>query len=106
MLGKMRHRVRIEKRTRSGDGMGGAGSTWELDQIVWAYVRPKQSTESTGRDRIEERKTYLFTVRYRSDLTAAKRLVFENENYNIVTVKNIDERDKYMELEAVVGTVA
>lgn len=106
MLGKMRHRVRVESRTRAGDGMGGAGSTWNLVKIVWAYMRPKTTTETSGRDRIEDRQTYLFTIRYMEGFVPSYRIVYNDETYNVVSVKNMDERDKYMEIEATKGTVA
>lgn len=106
MLGKMRHRIRIEKRTRTGDGYGGAGSTWELVSNGWAYIRPKSATETFSRDRIEEQQTYLITMRYRSTFNASYRIVHDSNAYNIVSVTNLEERDEMIEIEATRGSVA
>lgn len=106
MLGKMRHRIRIEQRTRTGDGYGGAGSTWDLVSNGWAYIRPKTATEVFSKDRIEERQTYLITMRYRSSFNASYRIVHNSDVYNIISVTNIEERDEMIEIEATRGSGA
>ena len=37
-IGKLRHRLTIEREARAGDGGGGSASTWETVADVWGAV--------------------------------------------------------------------
>jgi len=103
MLGKMRHRITLQSRTRTADEGGGAASLFVDVEEVWAYFRPVSGQEQFQADKIKEKKKYLATVRYRDSITASQRIKFGDRLYNITSIKNLEERDRYVEIECEEG---
>lgn len=103
-IGKMRHRITIQYRDTTADGGGGTSATWkQLGKTYWAYFRVKSAAERFQAQRNKEQKTYVATIRYRSDVTTAHRVKFGDRYFNIIEVKNLDERDEFMDLVCVEG---
>lgn len=105
-IGKMQHRLTIQSRSRSSDGGGGAASTWSTVDTVWGRIEAKGGSERFFGDQNEARTSHLITIRFRRDVTAAMRIVYSyavdsvnySRTFNIRSIANKGERDKYLEL--------
>jgi SPP1 family predicted phage head-tail adaptor len=80
------------------DAYGEATGSWATDNTVWAAIEPVNGSE---RD-IGEGKTGIVShrvvMRYTSDVSPKKRLLFGSRVLNIDSVLNVDERDERMSL--------
>ncbi|MAR55852.1 MAG: head-tail adaptor [Rickettsiales bacterium] len=101
--GALRERIRIEIETRSSDGMGGGGSSWNTLTTVWAKVEPLRGEERLQANQLQERITYRIIMRYRDDINARMRVLWGNKVLNIHSVFNADMHRRYLTLEASEG---
>lgn len=110
-LGRFQHRLTIQSRTRGSDGGGGASTTWADVDTVWGQIEGTGGNERLYGDQIEARTTHRITIRFRRDVAAKNRILYsyavDGTNYtrtfNINTVINVGERDKYLELRCSEG---
>jgi SPP1 family predicted phage head-tail adaptor len=77
--GRMKYRVRFERRTTTDDGFGNVVGAWSDLITVWASFRPRFGRESVEAGRLESTTTGTLTIRRSSAssaITAADRVVF------------------------------
>lgn len=92
-IGQLRHRIAIERKTRgASDGAGGnVSETWAAVATVWAKYEPMSGREVLAADQTVHRETARFTIRRRTDLTAAMRVTYKGRVYAILGLRDIDE---------------
>lgn len=94
--GELRNRVTIE---RSSDPSNwGATAAWSTYATVWAKVEPVSGREYTEGRLVQSELTHTVTIRCLSGVKADMRINFEGRYLRIVTVKNVDERNRELEL--------
>jgi SPP1 family predicted phage head-tail adaptor len=103
-IGELTERVTIQSYVESKSEVTGAtSSTWQVLKNCWAKVE-----DVSGSEEIEGRIVYvntkLFVLRYDARLvgpgaTTGKQILFEGEEYNIVSVSNIGTK-RYLKLKA------
>lgn len=98
--GQLDQRITIQQETRTADDYGGAVTAWPTLATVWANVRPLAGRERADLAAVEAPATYRFTIRRRSDITAAMRIAWDGQTYNIRFVSDPGPRSLYMALEA------
>lgn len=92
LASELRERVRIERPVTADDGYGGKSVTWSELATVFAEVKPligilnerlvgEQRTANAG---------YRVAIRYRSDVTAAMRLVWKS---HILLIHSLHEME-------------
>lgn len=96
--GDLNRRVTIEQLSTAGDRMGGASSTWTTLTTVWAKVSPKSGVERLHADQLTPTITYVVTIRYRKDVDASMRLVYESRTLRINSVIDQDEQHRFLVL--------
>ncbi|MBY0583270.1 MAG: phage head closure protein [Sphingomonas sp.] len=74
------------------NGSGGFSSAWVPLMTVWAEVIALRGGEALVQN--VQRSTQLFrvTIRHRSDVTTANRLLFEGRPMNIISCEDVDGR--------------
>lgn len=98
--GNLRHVVAIQETVRAADGQGGYSETWSSVSSlssVRADIRPLRSNEIAEYRRLEEDVTHEVTMYYRTKassvaITTDDRIVFDSRNFDIQSIRNIDER--------------
>jgi len=65
---------------------------------VWANVKEKVGNEGEKGDMLASTKKVEFIIRYRTDVNAEMRVLYNNEIYKIETVQNADARKAYLKL--------
>lgn len=63
--------------------------TWADHASVFAKVEPLVGREYMAAAAIQAEDTSKFTCRYRGDLNASMRIVFDGKNYDITSIQNI-----------------
>lgn len=109
MIGAMRHRIRIERKTGTPDGGGGlTGVTWEKVRTCAAQIKPVTSGtrgEQWHGDKLEDRVTHRIVMRAGGPaFNGADRIVHGSRVFNIKRVTNADERGRFLQVLAEEGS--
>lgn len=82
--GQLNERVTLQRPVVSSrDAMGGEVVAWTAVADVWARAVPATGREIFRADQVHAEKTVNFTIRRRTDVTAAWRLLWRGEAYDI-----------------------
>ncbi len=96
--GALRHRVTIQEEVRVVDAEGDTTRTWTDVATTSVKIEPLKGLERLRAMQIEDSVTHKVTMRYRSGVIAAQRLVFGTRTFNIRSVINREERNLWLEL--------
>lgn len=101
--GQLDQRVTIQSFTQAGDGGGGGPKTWTTIATVWAKVTPMGGKERLQAAQLESPANYHVTIRRRTDITAAKRILWQGKALNIRFDGFNNPRELYMTFDAEMG---
>ena len=93
-VGELNHRITFESASVSTDGMGGITPSWSTNVTLWANVSVLKGKEL---DEIEGTKGKVYVkciLRYTSAVNDDDRMVFNGENYEIISVLQ-EDLDKF-----------
>lgn len=99
-IGKLRHRITIQEPTETTDNHGGYTESWSTFATVWARISPMSASEKHFADKLEEEVTHKIKIRSLSGLSAKMRIQFGSRIFKIVGHRDIEERGKFMEINA------
>lgn len=92
--GELRKRITIQQRSGSTqDGFGSPITTWGTYATVWAAVRPLSGRELIAAQAVQSEISHQVTLRYRSGITTAMRVLFGSRIFNITAV--LDENEAH-----------
>ena len=97
-IGDLRHRVQIQNKTVQTDELQQQSDVWLAYANVWASVRPVKGREYFAARQENAEVTAVVTMRYLSGITPDMRIVFGDRVFEIVSVINVDERNRVLEL--------
>lgn len=96
--GWLRHRLTIQELVGSQNSYGEVVQTWSDVATIWGSIEPLRGKEyieaATARASVDHR----IRVRYRSDITPGKRIEYGSRTFEIVSVIDVLEKHKEMEL--------
>ena len=101
--GELGELITIERSTTASDGMGGQTVTWTTNEQTWAKVRPVRGRETEHLGRLATVETYLFVIRYGSDVSTLDRVVWNSKTFNIRSVQDRDADRRWLTLECEAG---
>ncbi|MEO0618818.1 MAG: phage head closure protein [Pseudomonadota bacterium] len=96
-LGELRHRLTLEMRNVESDDAGGEIVTWIGGATVWGEVTPLSGVEFLRQDRLASTLTHRVRLRYRDDVSAAVRLRLGGRIFEILSVRDVEERHRWLE---------
>lgn len=99
-IGEMRHKLRFETQTSTEDANGFIVTAWTTAFTVWGAAR-----DVGGREFFEAAAQHMenvttFTIRARSGINTAMRIIFQSKPYEIVQVSRMQYRGDYMQIKA------
>lgn len=98
MIGALRNKLELLSASRAPDTGGGFEVTWQVTTEIWASIN--QLTPI--RDVTGERRTFLkrlaAEVRSIPGLMAGSRVRFNTDDYEVVSVETLDERQRRLVL--------
>lgn len=100
LCARLKHRVTIEQRVRTQDGVGGSTVSWSPVLVAWAELRSRTSggDERAVAGKLEAQQTHELTMRYRSGITTDMRVSYKGRIFNIRSIVNVDEAGVLLEL--------
>jgi len=102
--GSLRHLITLQTRDSGTDAAGQPVQTWTQLAQVWADIRGANglNTIKASLDGVEIN-AYSFRIRYRTDVDAAKRVVFGGQNYDVKQVRHDHAMREWTDLVCEVG---
>lgn len=95
-IGKMRHRITIEQKTKVSDGAGGYTESWVPFVTVWASIDPVSGKEFFEAQQTQSSVSHKIRIRYKSGVLPAMRVNFKGRIFGIESVINWEERNRDM----------
>jgi len=94
--GKLNRKIAINRRQLTPDNIGGFDQALVNLANPWAMIKPKSGTELLHADKLDAKAMSEFTIRYRTDLVESDLIEYRGVEYNIRSIINIEEADKYL----------
>jgi SPP1 family predicted phage head-tail adaptor len=99
-IGAMRHRITFQQMTSTLDAGGGRAISYSTFKTVHAHIKQDSGREKYEQGVLEAKKVFTFTIRFISGLTEDMRIIFNSKSFNITSIINDDERNKYLIIKA------
>lgn len=104
--GDLKHKITIQERTRTEDGMGGFDETWSDLYPTRAAIWPMKATEVIDALKLELQVDHKIRIRHPRtfEITAANRVKWfdhiakVDKYFNIISIINPDKRNVLLEL--------
>lgn len=100
MIGSLRKRVTIQLRSKSRDEFGEPVQRWASKQTVWASITPVSGEEKDARSGEYAETSHRIVMRYGPKLRARDRLKYQGRVFDVEAVRNIEERGRFLEIDA------
>lgn len=99
--GELRHRAIIQKPDDVASGFNGTRS-WHTYATVWCKIEPTRGQYSFDEDTKKDQSsvTHIITIRYIRGLDTSMRLSFEGRFFTFEVIRNLDERNREIQIEA------
>lgn len=81
------------------DGGGGFDDALVPIKTVWANIRPVYGREKWQAQQAQAEISHKVTVRYSKDINRSHVLSFNGKNYDIQYVINVEESDRFLEMQ-------
>lgn len=101
--GELDQRVTLQSLGYTTDAGGGRVETWSTVATVWAKVTPMGGQERLHAAQLESPANYRVTIRRRTDISAAKRILWQGKALNIRFDGFNNPREMYMTFDAEMG---
>ncbi len=95
----LRHRVELLASAIYEDDIGNQFTEWVTVARPWAAVEPLSGREYWAAAAVQAERTIKVILRYRPGVTPAHRLVFKGRVFDIESVVNIEESNRWLELK-------
>lgn len=82
--GPMDQRITIQRRVDARNAMGENAYTWQDVATVWARAEPLRGREWFAAAQMQATADVRFTIRYRADLDATMRVLWQGQPHDIV----------------------
>lgn len=107
--GKLNKRIKFRSEVETSDGYGGSALSWSDLATVWGSFRPERGSEKVKAGRLSETLAGVMTIRSSTmtrQITTAYIAVLDDEDYQIRSISNPDQRNRFLELVVERGGVA
>jgi SPP1 family predicted phage head-tail adaptor len=98
--GRLRTELRLEGAVAVEDGAGGHAQHWEERGLLFGHVEPMSVRTQFGAGQDHEAVTHRVTIRFREGVQAGMRFVTQGRQLTIITVRDLDERGRYLLCQA------
>lgn len=98
-IGRLRHRVLLQRALRTEDEGGAALVTWETIAVVSAAIKAISGDEIELSDVRAGRSNFRVTLRYRSDIGPTSRIVAGSRILNVRAALDIDGRQRWLQCQ-------
>lgn len=97
----MRRQITLQSVSSVPDGMGGSTDTVvDVATAIPARVEPLQGNELLRAQQTGMQRPHRFTIRYRSDVTGAKTILYDGRTFDIKSIQDPEEKHRELLLQA------
>jgi len=89
----MSKRIKLQSSSRTSDGAGGATVAWTDVATTWAAVEPVTGKEPYIAQQLQGQVTYKVTIRYRTGVSPAQRVLYGTRAFDVKAV--IDPKEHH-----------
>lgn len=93
MSSDLRHQIEIQSLTSASDGAGGFTDIWETTITTWASISPISAKQRDYYNSLSTEITHIIKIRGDVDCRDTYKIKYDNREFEILTVENIQERD-------------
>lgn len=97
-IGKLRHYVDLQSSSDVPNEVGEREKTWTTFASVWASIEPLSGRKLLQYQHLNAELSHRIVIRYNSSVTSKCRIVFGTRIFDINVVKNLEERNIYLEI--------
>lgn len=98
----MRKKVTIQSATEANNSYGEPVKTWGNHAVNrWCEVVYETGLEAYDANRVRDEQPLTLRLRYVAGIVPKMRAVFGGNNYDIISVKNLDMVNRFIEIECV-----
>lgn len=94
--GALRTELSLQTVATSADGLGGFTENWTEFATVFGHVEPLTAESRYGAGQTLETVTHRITLRHRADVSSGMRFSRQDRIFEIVTVHDPDESERYL----------
>lgn len=95
---RLRHRVTIQQPVTAANAYGERITTWSTVATVWGAVEPLRGREFFDAEQVQAEISHRVVLRYRAGLNSTMRLLHLGRVLHIVTIIDVDERHRELQL--------
>ena len=96
--GDLKRRITIQQRSASVDTFGQQLVTWSNLLTSWAEIQPTSGREMVSAEAQQFEISHQITIRYRSTITPAMRVLYEGRVFEIMSVLDQDTQHRRLTL--------
>lgn len=97
--GELNKLITLQAKAKVADDYGGFDVTWtDVGTNIWAAMWAKSGLEKSLSMQETMTITHHIRIRYRSAFSQAWRINFGNRYFNIVSIRNYEEKGRYLDL--------
>ena len=89
-ISDLNRRVLIQQRSTTKDSFGQQSTAWTDLLTCWAHIEPLSGRELVNAQAVNAEVTHTVTIRYRSNVTASMRVLYQGRIFNITAVIDPD----------------
>ena len=97
-IGKLRHRITLQKQVNTVNDYGAAVATWKNVATVWADVRPLSGREYFSTQQVQSEVTTQIWLRHIEGIKPTMKVKFGKREFEILFVLNTQERNVSLQL--------
>ena len=101
--GAMRHAVSVKNKGRTSDGAGGYYDSSTSTDTIYCKVRQVSQKEAYMHGKLDGQSTWEFITRHTTVVYQKSILEYDGKTFNVKSITNADERDKYLVIIAEEG---
>lgn len=101
--GMLRNSIIWQERVSTPDGGGGTTTTWQDVATDRAMIKPLRGNERWQSQRTETNITHKIYMRYKPNRTTEMRINYNGRLFQVKAILNIEERNKWFDIEAIEG---
>ena len=99
-IGRMWHRITIQKKTIAEDSEGYKTETWEDVTSCWAAAEGTPSSELPSSNAVQMQKNVQFSIHFRRDISQDMRVLFRGAAYEVIGLDDERYQNKYLLVQA------
>lgn len=103
-IGELRHKVTIEQKASTPDGVGGFTENWSTFATPWASIESVKGQKRWYGDQLNSVITHQILIRYRAGVDTSMRINFEGRTFQIHAVLDPEEKKRWLRLDCAEGT--